>query len=166
MADFRMCPSSERTMSFLPLFAYPSSEWARLQSSLSAGTLSSLKTRTAQSLSRFAPAHLRPKSRLAAVGLRNAPAGAAFTQGSLCSVHPRTLERYRAGQTQMKRLSADPLLKGAFAASTRTLWNDTERRIVNFQLSIVNCQFFKRTSGFPPRQAGRSGYFFRSGHGP
>ena len=30
-----------------------------------------------------ATAHLRPKSRLAAVGLRNTPAGVAFTQGSL-----------------------------------------------------------------------------------
>ena len=56
MVDFPVFPSFERTESLLPHFAYPSSERERLQYSLFAGTLSSLKDCTAQSLRPSGPA--------------------------------------------------------------------------------------------------------------
>ena len=95
MVDFPVCPSSERTMSVLPPFCRGIVKIGRfyrkvVSISLFAETLPKLKNCTAQSLSRFATAP--------------------FTQGSLSRVHPRTLERYRAGQTQMKPTAYLPVL--------------------------------------------------------
>ena len=101
MADFPVCPSSERTMSVLPPFCLWLVKMGRffrkvVSISLFVGTLSSLKDRTAQSLRPSGPAP--------------------FTQGSLCRIHPRTIERYRAGHTQMKRLSAGSSYKEVLGA--------------------------------------------------
>ena len=119
MVDFPVCPSFERTMSVLPHFAYPSSERAKLQCSLFAGTLYSLKDRTAQSLRPSGPAP--------------------FTQGSLSRVHPRTLERYRAGQTQMKPTACMPTLLALYTRDPLPHSPAHFGTIQGGELSIFNC---------------------------
>ena len=119
MADFPVCPSSERTMSVLPPFCRGAIKTGRfyhkvVSANLFADTLPNSKDCTAQSLSRFATAP--------------------FTQGSPWRVHPRTIKRYRAAQgkndyTYFTHDSAPALRANKIpAAWQRVLCNKKEER--------------------------------------